>query len=216
MSRIAHVRSLLYAGAVALTFSSAPPAVAEVAPAIDFTSPGIVLSNTSFTLGYQFTANAGAVVDGLAVWNDFSVTPGSADVGLWDAAGTLLASTTVTTSSPTIGTADWSYTPIAPIALTLGAMYVVGSFGSDAQVAFFNSGITVDPRITYVQDAFIASSALQFPSQTVSNPIELADFGANVILGPIPEPSTWAMTLAGFAAVGLLGAVRARKGIAAA
>jgi hypothetical protein len=66
----------------------------------------------------------------------------------------LLASVFVSNTSPTIGSADWSYTNIAPVALTAGNTDYVGSYGSDANCAFFTGGFTVDSRIIYVQNAF--------------------------------------------------------------
>ncbi len=225
MKEIVPTGSLLCIGAVALMFISAAPAGAQTAPAVDFTMPGLVSDGAGFTVGYQFTANVEAAVVGLATWNDSSFTPAAspADVGLWDADGNLLGSATVTPSSPTIGVADWWYAPITPITpntqivLTPGATYTVGSFGAGANFfTSFTTGATVDPRITFVQDSFVASNTLQFPNDTLGIPIEFGggDFGGNVILGTVPEPSTWAMMLAGFAVLGLAGYHRSRKAAA--
>jgi hypothetical protein len=223
MGKFANASALVRGGAVALAFTAAVPAVAQTAPGVDFTTPGLVTDSTGYTLGYQFTANTSAAVVGLATWDDWAVTPGSVDVGLWDAAGNLLASATVTSSSPTIGSADWSYAsivpvaPVPPVTLTAGDTYYVASFGSDANFTWATGGLTVDPRINFVLDAYVSSTSLQFPTNTSLINADLGGgyFGGNVILGSVPEPSTWAMMLAGLAGLGLAGWRRARKAGAA-
>ena len=216
------MRTLLLGGTFAFALSGLAPASAAVtALGVDFTSPVDAFDNSAWTVGYQFVANSSVSVSGLATWNSWSAA-GSVEVGLWDSSQNLLASASVSNTSPTIGSADWSYTSIAPIALTAGDTYYVGSYGSAANFAVYASGFTVDPRITYVHDAYIYDAfALAFPyaSAGISAAAGGGDFGGNVILGApepstavlgAPEPSTWAMLLIGFAGLGYAGYRRAR------
>jgi hypothetical protein len=162
-------------------------------------------------------ANSSVSVRGLATWDSWGAA-GSVEVGLWDSSQNLLASASVSNSSPTIGSANWSYTNIAPVALTAGDTYYVGSYGSDANFAGYTDDFTVDSRITYVQDVY-TYGAFAFPcaSSGISAALGGGDFGGNVILGTpassilgAPEPSTWAMFLLGFAGLGATGYRRAR------
>jgi Domain of unknown function (DUF4082)/PEP-CTERM motif len=213
------IRTLLLRGTFAFALSGLAPASAAVtALGVDFTSPGYTGSNSAWTLGYQFVANSSVSVSGLATWDSWAAA-GSVEVGLWDSSQKLLASASVSNTSPTIGSADWSYTNIAPVALTAGDTYYVGSYGWDANCTIYTSGFTVEPRITYVQDAYTSYDAFAFPnlSYGISAATGGGFFGGNVILGATgpsmilgaPEPSTWAMMLLGFAGLGFAGYRRA-------
>jgi hypothetical protein len=208
------IRSLLLGGAAMLALSAAAPASATVtAPGVDFTSPGVsVPSNSIWTLGYQFTANSGAVVTGLATWNSWN-SAGSVEVGLWDASGTLITEASVSNTSPTIGSADWSYTSLSPVALTAGDTYYVGSYGTAAGYAFDTGGFTVDSRINFVEDSW-SVGLFGLPQNT--DGLTAADgggfFGGNVILGSaVPEPSTWVMMGLGFAGLAFAGFRASRR-----
>ncbi len=191
-----------------LAFAWSGPAIAGDAPSpgVDFTGVGQSRpTNDTWTLGYEFVANADATVVGLATWDSWFTDPASVRVGLWDASGHLLAATTVTNASPTIGSADWSWSALLrPVTLTAGDTYYVGSFGPDAGYSFSNAGFTVDPLITFIQDAYVVdSSGLAFPNATYGSQ---GTFGGNVILAAAaPEASTWAMMILGFAGLGLAG-----------
>ena len=183
-----------------LALSSASAQAAVTAPGVDFTSPGYsTSSNYNWTLGYQFTANAGATVTGLATWDSWN-TAGSVEVGLWDAGGNLITQASVSNTSPTIGSADWSYTAISPVALTAGDTYYVGSYGTAAGYTWDTGGFTVDSRINFVKDLW-NYGAYGLPSQTDNLQ---GFFGGNVVLGGVPEASTWAMMLLGFAGLGFI------------
>src|SRR5579875_3519337 len=134
---------ILLAGVAAAAFMSGNT-FAAATPGVDFTAPGDTSVNCCWTLGYQFTANSNAVVTGLATWDSWN-SPGSVEVGLWDASGNLLTQALVSSTSPTVGSADWSYTAITPYALTPGATYYVGSYGTAANYAFYTGGFTTDP-----------------------------------------------------------------------
>jgi hypothetical protein len=208
-------------GALAFALSGlASQSTAAVDPGVDFKSPGqFVLGNCCWTLGYSFTANADVAAVGLATWDMWEPGDGGqAEVGLWDASGNLLASVTVTDGSPTTGIADWSYTLLAsPVALAAGETYYVGSFGPSADYTFQTAGFSVDPRIAFLQDAFVYNpDGLAFPSDWDGfGRLAGGGFlGGNVVLAP--EAFTWAMMLIGFAGLGVLTYRASRRSAAAA
>jgi hypothetical protein len=204
--------SFLIFGLVSVTTLS--PSRADVlTPGVDFTPQLNADPNTMFTLGYQFSANSNATVVGLSTLDSWVNASSTAQVGLWDANGNLLASTSVSASGPSIG--QWSYTLITPIALTAGDDYYVGSFGEGANFTENVGGLSADPRINYLGIATVDSSSLAFPSGTTTL-FENGFFGGNVILGvsAVPEPSTWAMMLLGFCGVGFMAYRRKQNGSA--
>ena len=215
-------RTIALCGALAFALSGPwTQAAASVDAGVDFAAPGdFVLSNCCWTLGYSFTANADVAAVGLATWDMWE--PGSdgseAEVGLWDAAGNLLASVSVTNASPTTGAADWSYASFAsPITLAAGETYFVGSFGAAADYTFETAGFAVDPRISFLQDAFVYNpGGLAFPNDSDGfDRLAGGGFlGGNVIL--VPEASTWAMMLLGFAGLGALAYRASRRSPASA
>jgi hypothetical protein len=204
------MKKLTLASATVLAIGTAVmavPAKAGLAPGVDFTSRGLGQDNYIWSLGYQFTANPGATVVGLATWNSWDYA-GSVEVGLWNSSQTLLVSTFVSTASPTIGSADWSYSLITPVALTAGDTYFVASFGTAADYTYETGGFSVDPRINFVQDAWIYNTiGLSFPDQTDGFTASNGGgfFGGNVILGSsIPEPVSMALFGVGLAGLALI------------
>lgn len=182
------------------------PAAALNAPGVDFTGPGVTNQNTDWSLGYQFIANSGVTVTGLATWNSWVTNDsGSVQVGLWDSSAHLLAQATVSQGGPTIGAANWVYSLIAPVVLTAGSTYYVASFGPDANYTSATTGFSVDSRIKFVQDAWkFDSTALSSPDHSDGLTISAGGgyFGGNVVL--VPEPESYALMAAGLGALALL------------
>lgn len=188
---------------------TAPVAAQAAALGVDFTSAGFVsTSNNSWTLGYRFTANSSTSVVALGTWNQR--VQGRIQVGLWDSAQNLLASTFVDSTSDVHGNADWLFEDIPAVALTAGNDYYVGSFGVTGY-AWAVNGFTVDPRISYVADAW-ARDAFAFPNETSSftgGSQGNGFFGGNVMLEDrqsVPEPGVIALM-----GLGLAGAAVARR-----
>jgi hypothetical protein len=188
-----------------------------------------------FNIGYEFMANSAVNVTALGTFDDGNPTIGSGQflstnyaVGLWQlspsdgglpnsANDTLLATATIGSSSTASG--DWLFTSITPVALTPGDLYVVGSQGGEGFDEYsLHDAISVDPAITYINDAY-----LQVPSEAVltgnaNGPLieptsilgcttltNACGFGANVELSSaataVPEPASMALlgsALAGF------------------
>ena len=167
------------------------------------------------TIGFEFTANSSVTVDGLGVFD--SGQDGLAErhqVGLWDAGGALIASTTVGagTSAPLLGL--YRYARISPTALTAGANYFVGVYAVDFTDQFYCCAYpaSIDPRISLIDFGLGNSTTFRAPDFVVPQ-INYANF---TIGSAVPEAAAWAMMLIGF---GLAGASvrrlrRARTAIA--
>jgi hypothetical protein len=163
---------------------------------VDFTSPGNQNSVSDWGLGYQFTANANATVVGLGVFDyNQDGLAGPQQVGLWDASQDILASVFVDNTDPLQG--FWRFAAISPITLVAGDTYYVASQGGEGYT-WNTGGFTVNPDITYVQDAWVyigdtSNSPLAFPleSDGVTAAQGGAYLGGNVEFGSaIPEPGT--------------------------
>jgi Domain of unknown function (DUF4082)/PEP-CTERM motif len=178
---------------------------------VTFTSAGTIGSGNTWDLGYQFTANNAVSVVGLGTFNSGGEFDGTQQVGLWNATGVLLASVFVDNTDPITGS-FWRFAAISPVTLTPGATYYVASQGPGAYT-YGTSGFTVDPNITYVQNAYIGAvgnSPLVFPNQTYTPGVTQATgggfFGGNIELAPsssAPEPSSLALFGLGAAIIGL-------------
>ena len=165
------------------------------------------------TFGWVFDVNSTIKVDGLGAW-DSNAAPFGRDVqaGLWTDAGTLLASTTISDSSPTeasVGEGNWRVESIATLTLTLGR-YVLGmTFFDLTPLAQFGTDFTTVPEITYVgarQSSAGPDSGLSYADITFLND---GVFGPNLQLAELPEPATLAIFGLGLAGLGW--AVRRRR-----
>ncbi|MFN5970186.1 MAG: DUF4082 domain-containing protein [Microcystis sp.] len=167
---------------------------------------------TNMTVGWSFTANDNLSVTSLGLWDE---TPADSlsqthQVGLWSSTGTLLGSATIQTNSPLTG--SFRYAPIAPVALTSGLTYFLGSELSNPfsdQYTTFASSIVTAPEITFLGTARNDSGGgFSFPSITAS---DNGRFGPNfqfqVISTSVPEPTSTLSLLA----LGTLGAASTLK-----
>lgn len=220
------VPALIFTTALALGGATLFSANAEAAVAYTFTTSPISY-DTQLSLGFTFTANVNFDVTSLGYYNGL---PGgfltAHEVGIFagDGAvgpGPLLASTTLAAgTSGTLGPNDFRYQAITPLALVAGQTYTIAGLspnisGNDPWVYGGPSetvGFSINPDITIPLDA----ARYEYGTPTlVDPPNHYADYqfyavNFNGPVSTIPELSTWAMMLFGFAGLGL-GAYRRAK-----
>lgn len=207
-SSLSHVLFSI-AGAAAVSFS---PLLAEgsaqALPAMSTTSPNFG-SNAPFTLGYSFTVNSPITVTHLGAYDVGADGLAEAHtVGLWNAAGTLLASTSVPngTTAALDANNQFRIVPIANLNLSVGTQYVVGAvFPTGNDLWAFAAQRTTAPQITFVDGRFTSGASLAFPGSTDTN----AYLGGSFEFTPTPVPFAFNPLFG----VGVLGLSQARRAL---
>jgi hypothetical protein len=198
------LKRIVFASLLALGFGATLQAQAA---AINLTTPGTEYSGGLYTLGFAFTVNSNSTITSLGVYDSGADGLNSrGEVGLWDTAGNLLASTTV--PAGTVGELDglFRYVNISGFNLIAGTQYIIGAFTTDlASSLGTGQGGTgsIDANVNVIVDRFSNfNSTFSFPD-TSNGLAGGAWLGANFRTGTVPEPGTLALLglgLAGFAA----------------
>lgn len=189
-------KAILAAAAICLVVGAAGRSKADITPALSYTG-GVTTNNGPQTVGFEFLVNSNISVNALGL--DFAGATGTSEVGLWTTGGTLLASTTVSSSDTLVG--NFNYASITPVALTAGLDYIVG--GVDGSNGFYyDTTATTDPRISYVANEFTApNTGFGFPTYSQSPSFDDGYFGGSFSIGSsvvsTPEPSTMLVALVG-------------------
>jgi hypothetical protein len=148
---------------------------------------GVMGSSTmgynGLTFGTIFTAVSASTVTHLGAYDHGQDgLNASMPVGIWNAAGTLLSSTTVTTSDTLVGFFRYSMLA-APVALVAGQQYYIGALVSNNADALGVSpaSFIVDPRITFVTSVYTSTGVLSMPTTNLgASPQYIA---SNFLLG---------------------------------
>lgn len=166
-----------------------------------------VYTNGSLVLGVNFSVVSTVAVDGLGYF-DADQNGFSADhlVNLYDSAGTLLASATVTSASTLQGL--FRVASIAPLTLGPGDYRVVGASLSDAYLFGADiANLVVDPRLSKLGNAYSAGTSGDFlTAPTYVNDMPWGYFGPNISLGnggTVPEPTALMLAALGLTSLGL-------------
>ena len=187
---------------------------ANAAPIFTVTNntSGNVLGNPPFTLGFQFAVGSTPkLLASLGVFDsgrDGLAT--SHAIGIWNSAGTLLASGVVPAGTAGRLENQFRYIDITPITLLAGQTYTIGAlYDTGTEPLLFPgdaTGFATDPSITFLQSRFAGGPTLTNPTGSVGT--LPAYFGPNGIIAAVPEPLS-VLVFGGLLAAGGL-AVRRR------
>jgi hypothetical protein len=156
-----------------------------IAPAINLTGPLQSYDGDPEIDGFAFQATKNVTVSSLGIFAGPSLplpASSSVAVGLWTDSGTLLASTTVTSSDTAIG--SFYYHPITPVALTAGQSYVVGAqMAGSGVLTYYGGAYTMADGIQYVGSRYDYSSSLVMPTSYDGTPSDPGYIGASFLVG---------------------------------
>jgi PEP-CTERM motif len=194
--------ALLFLISLALTLTMQ----ATITPVVEYASAGTLTDNRDFTLGYSFTTTTTFNINALGVWYDGNGY--NHPVGIWDSAGNLLVSTTVTGADAVVGHFQWAAVSfvLAPGSYAIGAeSYEAGNTYLFPDLA---SGVTSLTGYSWIEDRFNAATGFSYPNNTThgsygNNGIFYADFSVG---SSVPEPSS--LLLLGTGVLGGLGVFR--------
>ena len=196
------------------------PAPALAASAVQFLGFGSTFTgfSTDETIGWSFTANANLSVTKFGWFVTAPSLNGDHQVAMWDAAGNLLAQTTILGPGPAQGDGfRYVAAAFAPFQLDAGDTYFIGGRDLNTDGDSYLAGlsfIVTDPAITFVGAARSDNaSGFAFP--------DLVTLGSNGRIGPnflfdvlpddpagpgpgVPEPATWTMMILGLGAAGAM------------
>ena len=171
---------------------------------ITLTTPGAQFDGSTYTLGFEFTPVVNISVTSLEVYDSgMGVLPSAATVGIWNLAGTLLASVTVP-GGTSANDGFFSSASITPLSLTAGVDYVVGAY-INANASSYNTGQggsgSVNPNITIIEDRVIQSFSFADPTTSNGHAGGAWLGGSFGFTQAVPEPGSLMLVTAGLAAV---------------
>ncbi len=208
MTRITfRLNALAAALALAAIGLAAPSARAADTPAYAITGSGIYIGDRPVSVGFIFTAEQNVALTGLGFHDDqLNGLNQAHDVALYSIAGTVLAMATVAagTSAPLIG--EYRYATLgSSFMLQSGTQYVLAAHTDSTDGYRYATvppaTLNVSPLITIGAQAGVYNygPSLAFPQFHAGYDIYATP---NLLLaGPVPEPGTWALMLAGLAGV---------------
>ena len=198
-------KHLIYLAALTLLmslFTPAPVSAGPFTPAVEYSTSSTLFDDRPFTLGYKFSTSVSLDINALAYWVDGKGH--NHQVGIWDATGKLLASTTVLSTDVVLG--HFQYHTIADLFLAPGTYTIGGEFlGNGDPFPSDAKGVVSIPGYKYLGDEQQVGSGLNFPTNNFGiygdNGILVVDFS----IAQVPEPATltlFALGIAGMAGYG--------------
>ncbi|HWU25584.1 MAG TPA: DUF4082 domain-containing protein [Rhizomicrobium sp.] len=179
--------ALLFAG-LCTESQSAP-----INPAVSFSSYPNDLTTGAWSLGFVFSPNDAITVTQLGIFDDGTNEGSVHAVGIFDALGNLLASTSITQGDGYSNFFDWA--SISPLSLNAGQQYRIAEETGTSNYAFAAFPfITVNPDIDFIGSAYVLSPTLVFPEHLDS--LTWGYFGPNFSIG-VPEPASLPMLVVG-------------------
>jgi hypothetical protein len=201
--------------AAALVFLAGAPAEADTIALTGYTGGFQATSGSDQLYGWFFDTTAPITVTALGVGALPTGGPLSIshDVGIFAVTGeSLLVSGTVPAGSGGTLLDGFWYTSVSPTPLPAGDYVIVMTMpsGNTDYQAIEVATETTSAPVAYVNSAFDSGSSLAYP--TLEGAYAPGLFGPNfTFTGGVPEPSTWAMLLIGFAGLGFAGYRTSRR-----
>ena len=210
----------------ATLFLAMTPQAANAA-AVTLINPGSALFLYPASLGWEFSPTENILVTDLGVFDQLSDgLAGSAQVGLFDNSGSLLASVTVPSGTTATLDNSFRYEAITPVSLQAGVNYVIGSILSSDNSALVGSSrgqgssFSFDPAITFLSGRFSdEDKSGLFPNLGDT----FSDLKSDFYLGPnfeftsaVPVPAALPLFASGLVGLGWLSRRRRKQGQAAA
>ncbi len=205
------MKYMMYASLLAVFALCRTGALSADSPVVNFSAAdvnpayNVSFSNNAggFNLGYKFNLSQSVLVTQLGYYN--GIDGGmfmNHDVGLYTAAGVLLATTTVIPTDTLDGI--FRYHSIVPVNLAAGDYVLVGVAGYDPgnpvdKYTHDPNNITFDPRFTFIENRVKGSegNTLTFltdidTEHSIDPPLNIAWFGPNMQIKDVnvPEPTT--------------------------
>ncbi len=174
-------------------------------PALSFNEAGGGFgSNLNQNVGWRFDVLSPTYVTGLGWFDQNHDGLGiSHEIGIWDAGGTLLASTIVPSGTAARLDIQYRVSDINPLLLAVGTGYVVGGLNNEqsGDRLAANVSFTIDSRLAFSHATFSTfTSALLEP---MNNSVAFDGFfGPMFEIDSVPEPSTF--VLVGFSGIVLV------------
>lgn len=168
---------------------------------------GLCGTITGQTYGWTFDVLTAVRVTGLGGWDAGADGIGpDVQVGLWNSAGTLLASTIIGNASTPVasnGAGQWLFESVGPLALAPGNYNIGLAFFTDTPGAQFGTAFTTDPRIRYIgarespsgQNSGLTNPTGDFGTDGI--------FGPSLLLAPVPVPAGVVLLATALAGLGL-------------
>jgi hypothetical protein len=209
-------KTLLASVAIAAltTIGGAGPARAVV---LEFSAVSAAAAGFDASAGWSFATTEKISVTALDAF-DPTGDGAAGTVRLYTAGGTVLASARVTTKDPKEGSPIMFYSAklSKPIVLAANTTYFIAEDIGTATMANGNvTGLKTTTGITYKVEVAAMGQGQNPTTDATMGMFSPGIFGPNFDVGAVgaavPEPSTWAMMLLGFAGLGFFGRRAARR-----
>jgi len=145
------------------------------------------------TVGGTFTVTNHITVTALGCFDYlFALNSGTIEVGLWDSTGALIASNTISSTSPLVNQSR--YLPINPVVLNPNQTYSMGAFSTNGSIFLNIAAPSLGSSLTNAPELVLGNSA-RFEGAFAA-PIAVADTAGALYLGAnfeiqnsVPEPA---------------------------